>query len=501
MTPGNCPCDCPDCREAQAQEEGSEGRQGGFEPVLLTVRSKSGRTLNPIAGGPVVSAAVWDQEDLDRRLAAAAADPDIEVSTRPLPRPEDYDPAADCDLCGKPLPPGYAGIAHADCIDAHEGSEGGAGRHFARPINGRNSPMTTGRSYQGGDFGRTLSGGGSAGDTTYTQQMGELTAIRQDAEEEVNSVRRKRMVNRLDILSGLGLDSASLSEAAAIDDALQAQEKAAQQTLDAADAAISGLKQRHGGIQEAVSSSPVDKPAAARVLPGLTGGDIMQRQAKRPVPRWQRGKQKPQASMPVHLRGRHAKALTRELIKAGQQQGEGREGRNRHRERHARPFGGVAVPPAPRAVRPAGRPGCRGSDPAAHRPPAAVRQPRRSRRPGPDGAAHPAPVRVRPPRRRRVGCLHCLVAARLRHLRVRACPSRRCWRSPGLRSPPCGSGSTAGVPPPKEKTETAAADIVTWDRLTQRRKWAGQLTSPAGHPRRPEIADRASTASKPTSGR
>ena len=261
VTPGNCPCDCPDCLEAQAQEEGSEGRQGGFEPVLLTVRSKSGRTLNPIAGGPVVSCAVWDQEDLDRRLAAAAADPDIEVSTRPLPRPEDYDPAAACDLCGKPLPPGYAGIAHADCIDAHEGSEGGGEGTLQDPSTEGTSPMTTGRSYQGGDFGRTLSGGGSAGDTTYTQQMGELTAIRQDAEEEVNSVRRRRMVNRLDILSGLGLDSASLSDAAAIDDALKAQEKAAQQTLDAADAAISGLKQRHGGIQEAVSSSPVDKPA------------------------------------------------------------------------------------------------------------------------------------------------------------------------------------------------------------------------------------------------
>jgi hypothetical protein len=30
---------------------------------------------------------------------------------------------------------------------------------------------------------------------------------------------------------------------------------------DAADAAISGLQKRHGGIQEAVDSSPVDKPA------------------------------------------------------------------------------------------------------------------------------------------------------------------------------------------------------------------------------------------------
>lgn len=100
-----------------------------------------------------------------------------------------------------------------------------------------------------------------SGDTTYTQQMNELAAIRQDAEAEVNSVQRKRMVSRLDILQSLGLDSASLAEAAAIDDALHAQEKAARQTLDAADAAISGLKQRHGGIQEAVDDSPVAQPA------------------------------------------------------------------------------------------------------------------------------------------------------------------------------------------------------------------------------------------------
>lgn len=100
-----------------------------------------------------------------------------------------------------------------------------------------------------------------SGDTTYTQQMAELEAIRRDAEEEVSSVRRKRMANRLDVLMSLGLDAATLSEAAEIDDALRAQEKAAQQTLDAADAAINGLRQRHGGIKEAVDDAPVDKPA------------------------------------------------------------------------------------------------------------------------------------------------------------------------------------------------------------------------------------------------
>ena len=100
-----------------------------------------------------------------------------------------------------------------------------------------------------------------SGDTTYTQQMAELEAILRDADEEVNSVRRKRMVNRLDILQGMGLDKDTLSEAAAIDDALQAQEKAAQQTLEAADVAVAGLARRHGGIKGAVDDSPVDRPA------------------------------------------------------------------------------------------------------------------------------------------------------------------------------------------------------------------------------------------------
>lgn len=102
-----------------------------------------------------------------------------------------------------------------------------------------------------------------SGDTTYTQQLSELETIRREAEAEAAATGRfrSRLGGRLDELQSLGLDRNTLSEAAEIDDALQAQEKAAQQTLDATDAAINGLKQRHGGIQEAVSDSPVDKPA------------------------------------------------------------------------------------------------------------------------------------------------------------------------------------------------------------------------------------------------
>ena len=100
-----------------------------------------------------------------------------------------------------------------------------------------------------------------SGDVTYTQQMTELAAIRRDAEEASADTARRRMTSRLDILQAMGLDKDSLSEAAAIDDALQALEKAARQLLDAADAAIAGLSKRHGGIKAAVDDAPVDKPA------------------------------------------------------------------------------------------------------------------------------------------------------------------------------------------------------------------------------------------------
>jgi hypothetical protein len=91
--------------------------------------------------------------------------------------------------------------------------------------------------------------------------MRELEEIRRDAEEASANVARKRMTNRLDILQSMGLDKDSLSEAAEIDDALQDLDKAVQKLTEAADAAISGLSKRHGGIKAATDDAPVDKPA------------------------------------------------------------------------------------------------------------------------------------------------------------------------------------------------------------------------------------------------
>jgi hypothetical protein len=126
---------------------------------------------------------------------------------------------------------------------------------------GEGSPAATSPAASTTEGSTAMPTGTTSGDTTYTQQLDEYQALRRDAEATVNDLRLQRMQNRLDILTTLGLDSASLAEAAAIDDALQALQKAAQAVLDAADAAIHGLETRHGGIQEAVDNSPVAQPA------------------------------------------------------------------------------------------------------------------------------------------------------------------------------------------------------------------------------------------------
>jgi hypothetical protein len=177
------------------------------------------------------------QEEALERIRAAARQ-----SAGPEPRW--------CGTCLRALPDGHDGTVCPRC-----------------QARNRKPPPGEPREQPGEDTGSTpaappsTEGNTMSGDTTYTQQMAELEAIRRDADEEVSSVRRKRMMNRLDVLMSLGLDKDTLSEAAEIDDALREQEKAAQQTLDASDAAISGLKQRHGGIKAATDDAPVDKPA------------------------------------------------------------------------------------------------------------------------------------------------------------------------------------------------------------------------------------------------
>lgn len=100
-----------------------------------------------------------------------------------------------------------------------------------------------------------------SGETNYTEQLHELEQIQADAEEASAVAARKRMTSRLDILQSMGLDAATLEDAAEIDDALKDFEKACQRLLEAASAGVTGLKRRHGGIQEAADNAPVEKIA------------------------------------------------------------------------------------------------------------------------------------------------------------------------------------------------------------------------------------------------
>ena len=49
---------------------------------ILTVRSLSGKRINPVTLGSSTFCTCYGQTDLDARLAAAAKDPDIDVSVR-----------------------------------------------------------------------------------------------------------------------------------------------------------------------------------------------------------------------------------------------------------------------------------------------------------------------------------------------------------------------------------------------------------------------------------
>ena len=57
------------------------------KPIFtLTVRSRSGRILDPLANQPVTHGAAYGRRALRERLAAAKGDPDLDVSVRRDPR-------------------------------------------------------------------------------------------------------------------------------------------------------------------------------------------------------------------------------------------------------------------------------------------------------------------------------------------------------------------------------------------------------------------------------
>ena len=120
---------------------------------------------------------------------------------------------------------------------------------------------------------------------TYDQTITEANGIIGDCEEEIQEARKtiaaremelarlraRRIGAKLEMLASAGLDSGSLARAMEIDEALKAQERAAQdaidaaqasekaasQALDSAQAFRDGLQRDHGGMNEAHQSAPV----------------------------------------------------------------------------------------------------------------------------------------------------------------------------------------------------------------------------------------------------
>lgn len=93
---------------------------------------------------------------------------------------------------------------------------------------------------------------------TYNQTLEQADAIIRDCEQELARIRARKTAAQLEQLTSVGLDAATLSRASDIDDALKAQEKAAQQALDSAQAFKTGLVHDHGNLNEAHQSAPVE---------------------------------------------------------------------------------------------------------------------------------------------------------------------------------------------------------------------------------------------------
>ena len=94
-------------------------------------------------------------------------------------------------------------------------------------------------------------------ETTYDQTVAEANGIIAECEQEIARLQTRRLAAKVEQMASAGLDTGSIGRAMEIDDALKAQEKAAQQALDAAQAFRDGLKRDHGGMNEAHQNAPV----------------------------------------------------------------------------------------------------------------------------------------------------------------------------------------------------------------------------------------------------
>jgi len=262
--PGESPAEahdadgCPDCGgdhgpyqacpKSDRKAEGSKGN--AFAPVLLTARSKSGKPVNPITGAPEDTAAVWDQDDLDHRLAAAAQDPDTEVTTRPMPDTEDAEP-------GMPPP-------STDTTVVTENGEPVTGEGSEGSEEGSSPEVSPSASTEGdntmADGNNTQSG---SGEVTYDGVQREMTAAAAAAENQAAAAEAaaKAAANTAEQMQALEMDPATLGAMADHLDAHEAMKAAAARVQETAETTQTTLARGHSGLSAAHKEAPVDAAA------------------------------------------------------------------------------------------------------------------------------------------------------------------------------------------------------------------------------------------------
>ena len=93
---------------------------------------------------------------------------------------------------------------------------------------------------------------------TYQDVLMSLMILKAGATQEAENYAGRQADSKLDELAALGLDAGTLSDLAAIDDAIGDQEKAAWATVEVVDVAVKGLQRRHAAIAEAAQTAPAE---------------------------------------------------------------------------------------------------------------------------------------------------------------------------------------------------------------------------------------------------
>jgi len=218
-------------RQQKALEQirgGQAGTEGGaFAPVLLTARSKSGKPVNRLTGAPEDTAMVHDKDDLDRRLAAAADDPDMEVTTRPMPGTQP---------------------ASTDTTVVTENGE---------PVHSPKTPPSTASPTEG----NTMPTG--TGEVTYDGVQRNMTATQDAAEQQAAEAdaAAKAAGDTAEQMQALEMDPATLGAMADHLDAHEAVRAAVARMRETAETVQTTLARGHSGLAEAHQNAPVEAAA------------------------------------------------------------------------------------------------------------------------------------------------------------------------------------------------------------------------------------------------